>query len=142
MNKKALPKRARTKQKRLSPDDRRKEFVAKATEFFSEEGFGGGTRDLARRLGVTQPLLYRYFPSKDDLIKEVYRTVYLEPLDTGWDKLLTDRSRPHPRPAAGILQRLYQGDLHPQMASHLSLFGLEGARHQPLVCRRWSGTRF
>jgi AcrR family transcriptional regulator len=61
---------ARAKQKRLSPDDRRKEFVAKATE------------------------LYRYFPSKDDLIKEVYRTVYLEPLDTGWEKLLADRSRP------------------------------------------------
>ena len=94
MNKKALPKRARAKQRRLSPDDRRKEFVAKATEFFSEEGFGGGTRDLARRLGVTQPLLYRYFPSKDDLIKEVYRTVYLEPFDPGWEKLLTDRSRP------------------------------------------------
>ena len=94
MNKKASPKRARTKQRRLSPDDRRKEFVAKATEFFSEEGFGGGTRDLARRLGVTQPLLYRYFPSKDDLIKEVYRTVYLEPFDPGWDRLLADRSRP------------------------------------------------
>ena len=87
-------KSARGKQKRLSPDDRRREFVAKATEFFSEQGFGGGTRDLARRLGVTQPLLYRYFPSKDDLIREVYRTVFLEPLDTGWEKLLTDRSRP------------------------------------------------
>ncbi|SDS69065.1 TetR/AcrR family transcriptional regulator [Bradyrhizobium canariense] len=94
MSKKVPPKRARAKQRRLSPDDRRKEFVAKATEFFSEEGFGGGTRDLARRLGVTQPLLYRYFPSKDDLIKEVYRTVYLEPLDASWDKLLSDRSRP------------------------------------------------
>jgi len=94
MSKRASPKRARVKQKRLSPDDRRKEFVAKATEFFADEGFGGGTRALARRLGVTQPLLYRYFPSKDDLIKEVYRTVYLEPLETGWEKLLADRSRP------------------------------------------------
>jgi AcrR family transcriptional regulator len=94
MKKKVSPKRARRKQRRLSPDDRRKEFVAKATEFFAEQGFGGGTRDLARRLGVTQPLLYRYFPSKGDLIKEVYRTVYLEPLETGWDRLLTDRSRP------------------------------------------------
>src|SRR3954453_13189918 len=94
MRKKAPSKPVRTKQKRLSPDERRREFVAKATEFFSEEGFAGGTRDLARRLGVTQPLLYRYFPSKDDLIREVYRTVYLEPLDTGWEKLLTDRSRP------------------------------------------------
>ena len=88
------PKRADAKRRRLSPDDRRREFVAKATEFFSEEGFGGGTRALARRLGVTQPLLYRYFPSKDDLIKEVYRTVYLDPLETDWEKRLTDRSRP------------------------------------------------
>ena len=94
MVRKEQPKRAGAKQRRLSPDDRRREFVAKATEFFSEEGFGGGTRALARRLGVTQPLLYRYFPSKDDLIKEVYRTVYLDPLDTGWEKLLADRSRP------------------------------------------------
>src|SRR6202030_1395482 len=87
-------KRSRAKQLRLSPDERRKEFAAKATAFFSEEGFGGGRRDLVPPLGETQPLLYRYFPSKDDLIKEVYRTVYLEPLDTGWEKLLTDRSRP------------------------------------------------
>ncbi|MEA2942506.1 MAG: hypothetical protein QOD09_3035 [Bradyrhizobium sp.] len=94
MAKKAKLTSARGKQKRLSPDDRRREFVAKATEFFSEQGFDGGTRDLARRLGVTQPLLYRYFPSKDDLIREVYRTVYLKPLDTGWENLLTDRSRP------------------------------------------------
>ena len=94
MSRNDLPKRVGTKQRRLSPDDRRREIVAKATEFFSEEGFGGGTRALARRLGVTQPLLYRYFPSKDDLIKEVYRTVYLDPLETGWEKLLTDRSRP------------------------------------------------
>src|SRR5256714_12639461 len=87
-------KRGGARQMRLSPDERRREFVAKATEFFSEEGFGGGTRALARRLGVTQPLLYRYFPSKDDLIKEVYRTVYLDPLETDWEKRLTDRSRP------------------------------------------------
>jgi len=94
MGRRDQPKRAGAKSRRLSPDDRRREFVAKATEFFSEEGFGGGTRALARRLGVTQPLLYRYFPSKDDLIKEVYRTVYLDPLETDWEKRLTDRSRP------------------------------------------------
>ncbi|MBN8989046.1 MAG: TetR/AcrR family transcriptional regulator [Rhizobiales bacterium] len=94
MIRKDQPKRAGIKQKRLSPNERRREFVAKAAEFFSEEGFGGGTRALARRLGVTQPLLYCYFPSKDDLIKEVYRTVYLDPLETGWEKPLTDRSRP------------------------------------------------
>src|SRR6266702_2602882 len=105
MRKNVSPQRVRAKQKRLSPDERRKEFVARATEFFADEGFGGGTRDLARRLGVTQPLLYRYFPSKDDLIKEVYRTVYLEPLDTGWETLLMDRARP----LRERLQEFYRG---------------------------------
>ena len=94
MARKTTPLPAVEKRKRLSPDDRRKDFIRKATEFFADEGFNGGTRELARRLGVTQPLLYRYFPSKDDLIKEVYRTVYLEPLESGWEKRLTDRSRP------------------------------------------------
>ena len=94
MARKTTPLPAVEKRKRLSPDDRRKDFIRKATEFFADEGFNGGTRELARRLGVTQPLLYRYFPSKDDLIEEVYRTVYLEPLESGWEKRLTDRSRP------------------------------------------------
>lgn len=94
MRKKTSAPAVRVNRKRLSPEDRRREFIRKATEFFAEEGFNGGTRELARRLGVTQPLLYRYFPSKEDLIKEVYRTVYLEPLDIGWEKRLADRSRP------------------------------------------------
>lgn len=80
--------------KRLSPEERRETFIEEAVEFFASEGFDGGTRDLANRLGVSQPLLYRYFPSKDDLIKEVYRVVYLERWRSEWDDLLVDRSRP------------------------------------------------
>ena len=58
MRKKATPKRARPKQKRLSPDDRRREFVAKATEFFSEEGFGGKAHTTALRLSD----IFRHLP--------------------------------------------------------------------------------
>jgi AcrR family transcriptional regulator len=84
----------RPKQTRLAPEQRRAEFVRQAAELFSEQGFDVGTRELARKLGVTQPLLYRYFPSKEDLIKEVYRTVYVERWQPEWDALLSDRSRP------------------------------------------------
>jgi AcrR family transcriptional regulator len=80
------------KRKRLSPEDRRRDFIQKATELFAAEGFAGGTRELARKLGVTQPLLYRYFPSKDDLIEAVYRAVFLDRWDPGWDALIGDRS--------------------------------------------------
>ncbi len=82
------------RKKRLPSEERRQEFIAKAVVFFSEEGFESSTRELARRLGVTQPLLYRYFPSKDDLIREVYQAVYLNRWQPEWDDLLCDRSRP------------------------------------------------
>jgi AcrR family transcriptional regulator len=82
------------RKKRLSPHERRADFIRKAASFFAEEGFGGGTRDLARKLGVTQPLLYRYFPSKEDLIKEVYRSIYLDRWRPEWDVMLQDRSLP------------------------------------------------
>lgn len=80
--------------RRLSPEERARAFVEKAIEFFAEVGFDGGTRELAKRLGVTQPLLYRYFPTKDDLIKEVYQRVYLDRWQDRWDGLLEDRSIP------------------------------------------------
>lgn len=82
------------KRKRLPSRERRKEFIAQAIEFFAENGFESSTRDLAKRLGVTQPLLYRYFPSKDDLIAEVYTAVYVKRWQPEWEVLLGDRSRP------------------------------------------------
>lgn len=78
--------------RRKSSEQRKREIVAAAADHFSEVGFGGGTRDIAKRVGVTQPLLYRYFPDKETLIEEVYRTVYLESWDANWDKGLTDRT--------------------------------------------------
>jgi len=80
--------------RRLAPDERERQIVDAAIEFFAEVGFGGQTRELSRRLGITQPLLYRYFPSKQDLIERVYRAVYLRPWDPGWERLLDDRTLP------------------------------------------------
>ncbi|AXS41774.1 TetR/AcrR family transcriptional regulator [Breoghania sp. L-A4] len=88
------PAKAAGRQKRLTPEERRQDFVDKAVAFFAEVGFDGGTRELARRLGVTQPLLYRYFPTKDDLIREVYDQVYVNRWNPEWDVLLADRARP------------------------------------------------
>lgn len=85
---------ARPKQRRMSPVQRKADIVARAATFFAEHGFERSTRDLAAWLGVTQPLLYRYFPSKDDLVGEVYAHVYLQRWNPQWDDLLGDRSRP------------------------------------------------
>jgi AcrR family transcriptional regulator len=63
--------------RRLFPTDREKSIVAAATAFFAEHGLGGQTRELAAALRITQPLLYRYFSSKDALIEGVYQEVFV-----------------------------------------------------------------
>ncbi|HZO94360.1 MAG TPA: TetR/AcrR family transcriptional regulator [Candidatus Baltobacteraceae bacterium] len=80
--------------KRLPPDQRKRLIVREAVLFFCEAGFGATTRELAKRLGITQPLLYRYFPSKDALIERVYQEVYLNRWNPHWEEILDDRARP------------------------------------------------
>jgi AcrR family transcriptional regulator len=88
----------------LSRDAREQLIVREAVRFFAEHGFGGRTRELARRLGITQPLLYRHFPSKAALIDRVYEEVYLNRWKPEWERLLDDRSIP----LAERLTRFYQ----------------------------------
>ncbi|MFP7672520.1 TetR/AcrR family transcriptional regulator [Marivita sp. S0852] len=80
--------------KRLPPAERRQQILDEAVRFFAEVGLEGKTRDLARRLGVTQSLIFNYFATKDDLIDAVYEKVYIGRLSPDWPERLTDRSVP------------------------------------------------
>ena len=51
-----------------------------AVELFAEKGFSATTRDIAEHLGIQQPLLYRYFSNKAELIERVYKTKGLPPI--------------------------------------------------------------
>ncbi|WP_306028245.1 TetR/AcrR family transcriptional regulator [Stappia sp. MMSF_3263] len=79
--------------KRLSPEERRAMIIAGATAYFSEVGLEGNTRELSKRLGVTQSLIFNYFNTKTDLIEAVYRAVYLDRISPDWPALIGDRSR-------------------------------------------------
>ena len=85
---------ARVPRQRLSPIDRKRQIIEAAVSYFAEVGFDGGTRELARRLKVTQPLIYRYFPSKEDLIQAVYQEVYLTRWQPDWERALADTTQP------------------------------------------------
>ena len=80
--------------RRLAGPDREQQILAGAIRYFAEVGFQGQTRELAQRLGVTQPLLYRYFPTKKDLIERVFGEVFLKRLDPQWTKLIRNRALP------------------------------------------------
>ncbi|WFT77578.1 MULTISPECIES: TetR/AcrR family transcriptional regulator [unclassified Methylobacterium] len=80
--------------RRLSPAQREEEIVREAVGFFAEFGFEGQTRELAKRLNITQPLLYRYFPTKDALVERVYQEVFLRRWNPAWEEAVQDASRP------------------------------------------------
>ncbi|MDB5825116.1 MAG: TetR/AcrR family transcriptional regulator [Herminiimonas sp.] len=80
--------------KRLKREDRDREIAQAAVAFFAEVGFDGDTRELARRLGITQSLIFRYFPTKAALIERVYQEVYVGRWNSYWETIIADRSVP------------------------------------------------
>ncbi len=79
---------------RLTREVREKLILDGAIRFFAEVGFGGQTRELARQLGMSQSLLFKYFPTKGDLIDRVYEEVYLSRWNPYWEVLLANSKIP------------------------------------------------
>ncbi len=70
------------KQKRLASAERRKQIIEKATESFSKLGYEKTTvASLAKSCGISEPALYRYFSSKEELFSEVLKALK-EKIDT------------------------------------------------------------
>lgn len=84
----------KTAAKRLSGPEREKNIALEAVRYFAEVGFIGDTRELAKRLGITQSLLYKYFPNKEALINRVYEEVYLGRWNPFWESVVRDRNIP------------------------------------------------
>jgi len=89
----AKNRKARKSRRRLSPEERERMIVQGAVSYFAAVGFDGDTRALARSLGVSQALIFHYFPSKEALIDRVYEEVFLSRWKTDWEELLSDRDR-------------------------------------------------
>jgi len=54
--------------RRISGSRRRQQILDVATELFARQGFAGTTtRQIAQRAGVTEALVFRHFPRKQDL---------------------------------------------------------------------------
>lgn len=88
------PASERPPRRRLAADERERQIVEGAIAYFAEVGLDGQTRELARRLGIAQPLLFRYFPTKQHLIERIYEDVYLRRWKPEWEAMIADASRP------------------------------------------------
>jgi AcrR family transcriptional regulator len=68
---------AKTKTRvRLDPVARREQIVAAAVSIITENGLTFNTRDLAERIGLSHPLLFKYFASKEELIEAAVQRVF------------------------------------------------------------------
>src|SRR4029079_9014172 len=57
---------------RLDGDERRKAIVRAAVPLFARKGFAGTTtRELAEAAGISEALLFKHFPSKQSLYREI-----------------------------------------------------------------------
>jgi AcrR family transcriptional regulator len=60
---------------RMKGEDRRAAIVDAAVHLFAEKGFRGTTtRELASALGVTEPVIYQHFETKNDLYSAILET--------------------------------------------------------------------
>lgn len=76
---------AAPKRTRLRGAERREKILDAARRVFLENGFAGArTRRIAEEAGITEALLYRYFPSKS----AIFQAAVHEPLDRFVDELL------------------------------------------------------
>jgi AcrR family transcriptional regulator len=78
----------------LGKEERKAQILQGAIRFFADVGLSGQTRELSRRLGITQPLIYRYFPSKQHLLDAIFEELFVKRWDPDWKALMTDRSLP------------------------------------------------
>ena len=117
---------AAPKRSRLLPDERERQIIAGAIRFFAEVGFDGQTRELAKRLGITQPLLFRYFPTKQDLVDRVYKEIYLNRWNPEWQDWIEDRRQP----VVARLKRFYT-EYYPTIVNHdwMRIFFQAGMRN-------------
>lgn len=118
--------------RRLPRSEREKLIIDEAIRFFAEVGFEGQTRALAMRLGVTQPLLYRYFTDKESLIERVYDEVFISGWDQTWEHLLTDRSKPLADRIKSFYQAYHQANFNYE---RVRLFLFAGLKDQALAER-------
>lgn len=80
--------------RRLDPTVRAEQILAEATQFFAERGFEAQLSDLASRIGVSEPLIFRYYRNKQVLIEAVYDRVFIRRWSEEWLTGLADRTVP------------------------------------------------
>lgn len=93
---------------------RHREILDAAAELMAERGYGGASlRELARRVGMSQPSLYHYFRTKEELALQLIETLASDMLGSAPATVLPDDPVAIPRLFADVIRNLYETRQHP-----------------------------
>lgn len=85
-----------TRQHNRTGTPRREEFLSAALTLFSVKGYAAtSTRDICAEVGVAHSAIYHYFPSKDDILRELEQRE-MRPMQEGAERILASVSRSEP----------------------------------------------
>lgn len=121
--------------RRMLASEREELILVQATRYFAEFGLSAGTIELARRIGITQPLLYKYFPTKEALLIKIYDRLFPQNWSPALETLLEDETLS----ARKRLTQFYQQFTETVLTyDHVRLFLFSGLTNSALNARYYS----
>jgi len=107
-----------------------------ALELIADHGVAGASlRRLAKKLGMSQPSLYHYFASKDELVTRILEYSAQRMLGVGLN-IAPPRDREDlPRFVKDAVLALYSTESHPRFVRFLFTVRIESKRHRPQIDR-------
>lgn len=123
----------------LSP--RHREVLREALKLLAERGYRGASlRELARRVGMSQPSLYHYFRSKDELVEQVLRTFGVGGIANSPEVAAPERVEDMPAALTAIVHYLYDHTDWPLFVRVLFNVSLETTRFEALLHEMFAQT--
>ena len=113
---------------------RREQILEEGLKLIAERGVAGASlRELARRVGISQPSLYHHFPTKDALVAEIVRHGAGRMVEKSAVGAFPERIDQLPRVIAGICFDLYASEQHPMYIRFLFAVCIEEPSYRPLI---------
>ena len=136
MGKPTKPLAARRSRADPEPPARREEVLETALTLVSEHGVAGASlRKLAAELGMSQPSLYHYFPSKDALVSAVVEYCADKMLAAALDLPPPQRKEDIPRYAMQAVVDLWATERHPRFVRFMFVVALESKENRSFIQR-------
>lgn len=119
-----------------TPPTRREEVLEAALALVAEHGIAGASlRRLASQLGMSQPSLYHYFPSKDALVTDIVEYCAQKMLDLALEVEPPKTVEDVPRYVKDAVVALWSTERHPRFVSFLFVVAIESKENRAVIQR-------